>query len=212
MKFGMKSVLGAGLVLGAVIIGGVLTQSPPIVVSVNTIEEAIIETSRQRIEGCQTHERLPANISAIRLRADALLGPRVTLVVLADGHVVTRGERGSGWTGGAVTIPVRARSKTLSDVDLCFVLYLNGDETAELIGEQARRAGGTPGGNGALPGRLGVEYLRPSRSSWWSLLPAVARRMSLGRAASGTWSVLVVVGLMASLILVCSQVIRRGLR
>ncbi len=44
---------------------------------------------------------------------------------------------------------------------------------------------------------LRIEYLRPGPGSWWSLASAVARRMGLGRAPSGTWVALLPLALMS---------------
>jgi hypothetical protein len=169
-----------------------------------------METTQRPIDACQSPELLPRETSAIRLRVDAFLGPRVTLAVVAHGRVIAHGERGSGWTGGAVTIPVSPLSTARPGVDLCFALLLNGDETAELVGEPTPAAHAARGTGGALPGRLRVEYMRLGRS-WWSLTPAVARRMGLGGAVSGAWSVILAVALMGSVALVCSLAILRWL-
>lgn len=96
-------------------------------------------------------------------------------------------------------------------MDLCFAFFVNGEESLQLVGEPAGAALAARSAAGPLPGRVVAEYLRPSRSSWWSLAPSVARRMGLGHAPSGTWSALLVLALMAAVVLVCSRVILREL-
>jgi hypothetical protein len=187
-----------GLLLGLAAIGLTLSQSPIAVARVNTTAQTYLATVTHTTSACQPNELLPRETTAIRLRTWAFFGPRVTVDVLAHGHVIARGERGSGWTGGVVTIPVSRLPTARSGVDLCFTLFLNGDESDELVGEPTTRALAARGPEGSLPGRVRVEYLRPSRSSWWSLAPEVARRMGLGHAGSGTWSVVLVVALMGS--------------
>jgi hypothetical protein len=111
-----------------------------------------------------------------------------------------------------VTIPVNPRRFTTFGATLCFTLFLSGDEASELVGEQTTRAVAARDGASPLRGRVRVEYLRPSRSSWWSLALPVARRMGLGHAGSGTWSALLVATLMVGITLACARVILRELR
>ena len=111
--------------------------------------------------------------------------------------------------GGVVTVPVNRLSTARSGLDLCFTFFTNEDESIGFFGESTTAALAARGPNGSLPGRVRVEYLRPSHSSWWSLAPEVARRMGLGRAPSGTWSVLLAVALMVSVFALCARVILR---
>jgi hypothetical protein len=209
---GVKVALVVGLVIVAVAIGATMTGSPMTVIGTNTTEHSLLASAEKKIKACQSNERLPRDTQAIRLRIYAFLGPRVTVEVVAHGRVITRGQRGSGWTGGVVTIPVKPLSTTRSGVKLCFSLLLNGDETAEFAGEPIKRTPVNVSEADALPGRVLVEYMRRDRSSWWSLAPEVARRMGLGHAGSGTWSVLLVLGLMGGVVLVCSRLAVRELR
>ncbi|HXN37318.1 MAG TPA: DUF2142 domain-containing protein [Solirubrobacteraceae bacterium] len=206
-----KIALLVGLLVGAAAIAMTLSQAPLSIARVNTVEEATIATVRHRAQACQSAEVLPRGTSAIRLPMYAFLGPRVTLAVYSAGRVIADGERGQGWTSGAVTIPVHPLATQRSGVTLCFALWLNGYESVELEGESATGALAAQGPSGPLPGRIRVEYLRPGRSSWWSLAPMVARRMGLGHAAGGTWSVLLVAALMGGIVLACARVIVRGL-
>ncbi|HTD07938.1 MAG TPA: hypothetical protein VK680_03515 [Solirubrobacteraceae bacterium] len=207
----VKVIVGAGLLLGLAAIAITLSRSPIAVAGVNTSQEAPIGEPQPGSTYCQPHEVLPRDISAIRLRSYAFLGPRVTLTVSARGRLVARGERGSGWTGGVVTIPVKRLSTVRSGLDLCFTFFTNGDESVGLFGESTAGALAARGPSGSLPGRVRVEYLRASGSSWWSLAPEVARRMGLGHAPSGTWSVLLAVALMVGVCGLCARVILREL-
>ena len=210
-KTRLKIVIATGLVLGAAAIGYTLSQSPIAVARLSTPEATYLSTATERTTVCQSGELIPADISAIRLRTYAFLGPRVTLTARTDGRVIVHGERGSGWTSGVVTVPVNRLSTARSGVDLCFTLFLNGNESSELTGEPTPPALAARDLHGALPGRVRVEYLQPSRSSWWSLAPEVARRMGLGHAPSGTWGVLLVVALIGAMAAVCARVILREL-
>jgi hypothetical protein len=207
----VKLVVGAGLLLGVAAIAITLSHSPIAVAGVNTPQHVPIGAPEPGKTYCQSHEALPRDTTAIRLRAYAFLGPRVELTVSARGRVVARGERGSGWTGGAVTIPVNRLPTVRSGLDLCFTFFTNEDESISLFGEATTGALAARAPNGSLPGRVRVEYLRPSHSSWWSLAPEVARRMGLGHAPSGTWGALLALALMGSVFALCARVILREL-
>ena len=90
-------------------------------------------------------------------------------------------------------------------------MFGNGHESVELLGEPTSGAFAARGRRGPLPGRIRVEYLRPGGASWWSVAPEVARRMGLGRAAPGTWIVLLVLALMGCLVALCSRLVLREL-
>ncbi|HXP38469.1 MAG TPA: hypothetical protein VN817_11955 [Solirubrobacteraceae bacterium] len=148
----------------------------------------------------------------MRLSVDAFSGPRVVVHAFEHGAVIASGETASGWTGGVVTVPVKPLAQARADVTVCASLYTNGDETISLVGEPADRKHAARGERGVLPGRVQIEYLRPGRSSWFSLAPEVARRMGLGHAGSGTWGVLLVIALSLGVIALSSRTAIRGLR
>ena len=207
----LKITLGIGLLIGGLAMAVTLSGSPLAVARVNTAEHTLLGTTQHQIHACQSREVLPRETSAIRLRAWAFIGPRVTVRLSARGHVIADGERESGWTGGVVTIPVNPLSTARSAVDLCFTFFVNGEESLQLVGEPTAPGVAARTSAGPLPGRVRAEYLRPAGSSWWSRIPSVARRMGLGRAASGTWNALLVVILMGGVVVVCSRVILREL-
>jgi hypothetical protein len=208
--------LGVGLIAVAAAIVFALSHAPVTVAGVSTAEQRFIGTVVRSTESCQPGEVLPRGTSAIRLRIFTEIGPRVTVRVLSHGRIVASGERASGWTGGVVTVPVRTLSRSISDAQLCFNLLLNGNETASAIGSPAKRTLTASGQVAFTPERVRAEYLRPGRSSWWSLASAVARHMGLGHfgsgVLSGVWSVPLVILLMAGAALVCSRLILRELR
>lgn len=206
-----KIILVAGLICGSAAIAVTLSQAPITVAGVNTAETRSLGKAHRRTVVCQRHETLPRETSAIRLRVFAYTGPRVTVAVTARGQPIARGEHESGWTSGVVTVPVKPLVTARSEVELCFTLFLNGNEKAWFVGERTKRAPATRDHTTTLPGRVRVEYLRPGRSSWWSQALSVARRMGLGHAGSGTWSVLLVIILMVSVVFLCSRLILREL-
>lgn len=202
---------GGGLVVIVAVLAITLSHAPITVAGTNSAKPTPLGPVTQKGGSCQLHETLPGGTSAIRLRIFASAGPRVQVNILSARHVITRGERGSGWTGGAVTVPLTPLRSTKANVSICWVLFLNGVESADLVGEKtlfASAAGQPP----VQAARLVVEYLKPGPSSWWSILPQVARRMGLGHAPSGTWVVFLILALMGSVLLVCSRLVLRELR
>jgi hypothetical protein len=219
--------LTVGLALTAMAIGIVLSRSPTVVARTNGVPiEGTVRAMTSAGEVCQEHELLLRGTTAIRLSLEALYGPRVSVRAVHDGELVTSGERGSGWTRQNVTIPVKSVPRTVAQVDVCFALApkdetvdLNGGRSASaLVSSGGARAGGPPGIDYLLPvprptsAGIRIEYLRPGSRSWWSLALQVARRMGLGRAPSGTWTVLVVLAAMAALVAVVSWLLARERR
>jgi hypothetical protein len=161
---------------------------------------------------CQGDEVLPAGTTAVRISLEALIGPSVTLAASADGHLLTSGRRATGWSNGSVTIPVAPLTRSYSHVTICAQiarprkpLGVDGVRTAPAVA--ARDAAGQP-----VAGRLLVEYLRPGKTSWWSLVRSVARRMGLGHAWGGTGIALLAAAMMAALATLMSWVLLRELR
>lgn len=159
---------------------------------------------------CQAGEVLPAGITAIRLSQWAFLGSHVRLAVYQGPRVIASGERGAEWTGTSVAVPVHPLSYGHSGVTVCETFGPNSEPIA-LIGNPTPASQGAdlseeavrPGQLGAadakqLPGRLTIEYVAPGSGSWWSRILAVARRLGLGRAYTGTWIALLVAALMAA--------------
>lgn len=207
----LKVALGTGLVVGAVALGVTLSGSPLAVARVNTATLTGLGNIHQPLAACQSDEVLPRGSTAIRLRIFGFSGPRVTAAVLEHGRVIAHGERGAGWSGGAVTVPIEPLSTTISGVELCYGVYGNADESDGLVGEVGAHGDAAFTSSGSLLGRLRVEYMRPRVSSWWSLATAVAHRLGLGRAASGSWWAVVAIALMGFVVVLCSWQIMRGL-
>ena len=189
-----------------------LAQSPVTVARTNTPVRSFVTATKNELSACQSGETLPSGTSAIRLSIETFVGPRVTVEVRERARLIASGERGSGWTAGVVTVPVKPLDTTRASVELCYAVHLNGFETGIFIGEPTTGALAARTSQGSLPGRIAVEYLRSNRSSWSSLIGTVARRMSLGRAWPGEWSVFMVLLLMIGVGALCSRAILRELR
>jgi hypothetical protein len=200
---------GLAALVGAVAFA--LSQSPATVASANTTADTYLISTRQRLAACQSEETLPRGTSAVRLHIGTFLGPRVTVQVREGARTIVRGERAPGWTAGVVTVPVKPLSATHAVVELCYTAAVDGYETATLVGEPTVGPLAAQTSAGPLPGRIGVEYLRPG-GSWWSQIDAVARRMALGRAWPGLGSVVVALALMLGVLALCSRAVLRELR
>jgi hypothetical protein len=204
-------VFGSFLIAGVAALAVTLSHSPIGVARLSSPEQVSLGSLRQTTIVCQPDEVLPAETSAVRLSMFAFTGPRVTVELLVGGHMIARGARGPGWTGGSVTVPVNPVAGARRGVTLCFSVFLNGDEDVAVSGQRTGAALAARELGGPWPGRITVEDLRPQRSSWWSLALPVARRMGLGRAASGTWVALLVLALMLAVGAISSLVVLREL-
>lgn len=225
--------LALGLALVAVALVLTLSGSPLVVAYTNATpaNEPLLEAT-SAMGACQGGEVLRAGISAIRLTLVTAAGPRVRVAALAGTRVLTSGTVGSGWTSGAVTVPVRPLPRAVGGVRICFDLgppveavAVGGSRTSPAIGgakagaagrEPAATAGGKPVATERdarpLAGRFTVEYMRAGRRSWWSLAQTVARHMGLGRAPAGTGIVLALAAAMGVAIAAASWLTVRELR
>jgi hypothetical protein len=190
--------VGLVLLTGAIAIAA--TGAPPTVARASSAPAGTkLGFSYGPISVCQAGETLPAGTSAIRLLIHSpMVGPRVSVEVLRGERVLTGGTRGSGWTAGAVAVAVRPLARAASGVSVCFAL----DRSPWLVGLTGKRTPPTVAARGegqVLPGRVGIEYLRAGRRSWWSRALAIARAMGLGHAVGGAWIPLLVLALIASL-------------
>jgi hypothetical protein len=199
--------LCAGLALLVLAVGLVLSGSPVRVLGTNSVREGGTAFAMRGGEGaCQGNETLPRGTSALRLGLEARVGPKITLAVFSRGGVLARATRGSGWTGGDVTVPIAQVPRAISSARICFTLGPTREFVLRLGRElRARNAHGVP----SL--RMRIEYLAPGEATWWASALSVARRIGLGRAPSGTWVALLLVALMAIVATLASYLCVRNL-
>ncbi len=201
--------LAAGLGVLALVLVLTLSGSPLVVARTNGVpaNQPILEARAGA--ACQAHEFVPAGTTAIRLTFVAAAGPRVSVSLLSGAGRVLGGSVGSGWTSGAVTVPIHTLSHPLSGATLCFK-FAHAAEVVQMGGATAGQASAARESSGAaLPGRFTVEYMRPGPSSWWALATTVAHHFGLGRAPAGAWVAWLVALLMAGAIsLACYLVLR----
>jgi hypothetical protein len=205
--------LVAGLLLIALAAGVTLSHAPLVLAQENSASFPHTTVARTTIPtgACQTGEVLPQGTAAIRLGLTTVLGPKVTVRVLTASRLLAQGVHGPGWEGASVTVPVRPLAQTFAPVRVCFQLsLLNGP--VSMLGWHTGHAVAAIAEAKPLPGRMHIEYLRPARESWWSMASSTARRLGLGRAASGTWNALLVMALAVALIVLSSWLLKRELR
>jgi hypothetical protein len=204
--------LVAGLLLLAVAAGVTLAHAPLVLAGENSgwTHTTVVRTTTAT-GACQANEALPRGTVAIRLGLTTVLGPEVTVRALSDTRLLTQGVHAPGWEGASVTIPVRPLARTVAPVRVCFQLSLLNSPVA-MLGWHTGHATAAVAEGKPLPGRMHIEYLRAGRESWWSMASSIARRLGLGRAASGTWNALLVMALAVALIVLSSWLLKRELR
>lgn len=198
---GVKVTLVASLALIVLAVALTLLGAPMSIARTNRPPgkpEEAIEMTHEGGNYCDSGEVLPRDTSAIRFWLEAAAGPRVTVAVRSHGRELTGGERGSGWIGGSVTVPVRPLARTISDATVC-ISFVAQDETVTV-----QESYSTPG--------IWIEYLRPGTRSWASMAVGVARHMGLGRAVPGTWIVLGPLALLGAIAVLASRLLVKELR
>jgi hypothetical protein len=188
----VRVILLTGLVLLAVAVLTTLSRSPPVVASTNSVApQAVVAKTHGDSALCQAGERLPAGTDAIRLWVNTNISPSVQAVVTSGSRVVARGVQQPGRLTTVIAVPIAPLSHQVADATVCF-RFGPAVEPVLLVGGRAPRPG-----IGRTPMKIRVEYLRPGSVTWWASALAVARRIGLGRAPSGTWVALVPAVLMA---------------
>jgi hypothetical protein len=209
----VRITLALALAIGlAVVVVAVLSESPLTVIAKNDaagMETSLGWTKITDTRICQEDETVPGGTIAIRFSLYALTGPPVEASVLYGDRTVALGERGSGWTGASVTVPIREVARSISPVTLCLAATTTAEPMQVLGTYTGRQTAAYEGPGEALGGRMKIVYLGRGHDSWLSLTPYVARHMGLGRAWSGTWVAVLVLALMlAGLGLISALVLR----
>ena len=211
----VRIALAAGLGLLTLAIVVALARSPQSVAR-STVpahaEEDRLTHATKDATFCQGGETLPSGTSAIRLSLGSYVGPRVRVVVYADGRPITSGERGSGWTGRVVSVPVTPVAHTVFDATLCASPHVHDEIVTVFGGPSSKASAARFVGNPPLGGRFCVEDLRPGTRTWASLVPSILAHMGLGRASSGGGIVFVAFMLMAAAVVLASRMLVRELQ
>lgn len=209
----VRIALAAGLGLLAIAIAVALARSPASVarstVPANSEEDRLARVT-DSATFCQGQETVPSGTSAIRLSLGSFVGPAVRVQVYSDGRQITSGERGSGWTGRVVAVPVVQLSHTVSGATICASLRLR-DELVTVFGEASSRALAVRDDGRPQSGRIYVEDLRPGTRTWASLVPAILAHMGLGRASSGGGIVFIAFALLLAVGVLSARLVLREL-
>ena len=207
----VRVVLAVGLAVLAIAVGVLLTGSPVTVIGTNSIPAHVnVGFATGGSSACQLSGTIPRGTSAIRISLSANVGPRVSLEVLSGSAVLARGARAAGWgVQETVTVPIKPVPRAIPNTHICLKLG-PAIEYIQINGARAR----TIDVNGRVRQvtRLRFEYLRAGNGSWWSRASSIARHMGLGHAASGTWIVFLVVGLMLTVAALASRLVIRELK
>jgi hypothetical protein len=209
----VKIALAGGLVVTAAAIALTLLQSPAqITRGTQTPGETEIDaTTAHGTTICQRHQLLPRDTTEIQPKLGANSGPEVHLRVISAGTVITGGQRGSGWSGRIVTVPVKPLSRNVSDVTICIDFSLH-NETVSAYGSPASGTNRATEGGQILKERLWINDLSPAKQSWASQLGSIFTHLELGRTMTGPWIVVLVLALMASVIALASMLALKELR
>jgi multisubunit Na+/H+ antiporter MnhB subunit len=203
--------LAAGLAIIAATLVVTLSHSPLTVARGNSTKVHVLLRTSRPGSACQGQEALPRGTTAIRLSLYTVLGPTVALKVLSGSRVLAQGTFPAGWSSSSVTVPVKPLAHTVAPVTVCFGLsHMN--ETVLMRGWRTRPAVAAFSGENPLPGRMGIEYLRPSNRSWFSSAAAVTWHLGLGRAPGGAWSALLAIALAIAFVTLSSWLVVRELR
>jgi len=202
----VRTLLPAGLALIALAIALTLSRSPPVLAGTNSVapSKAVVKTRGDSIL-CQADEDVPAGTIAVRLWVHANVSPAVTALVRAGSRTLAKGRAPSGRLTATIAVPIARLARAAPDAEVCFE-FGPAVETILLIGESS-----APAHSGAAPYRVRVEYLRPGRTSWWAMAGAIARRLGLGRAPSGSWVWLLPILLMACAVALTVRLLARQL-
>jgi hypothetical protein len=129
-------------------------------------------------ELCDPGEIVPAQTAALRVSAQAgLPAPELRVTVSSGGEPPKSGRLAVGWHTGTLDIPVSRVSRTI----VATVCLANRGASDVRFGGSAPNAFTIQIAGKPFDGRPRVEYMRPGRESWLSLLPALSHRFSLGK-------------------------------
>jgi Predicted membrane protein (DUF2142) len=196
----VRITLIAGVALIALALAATLAQAPARVLHSNAVapDFRLADVSSNGARLCQAGELLPRGTSALRFSLLSVIAPSITVSASSGTRVLTAGRRAAGWmTGSGETIPVRALSRSYSNVTVCFTLGDLTGETVSILGQTAppataARGGATHGTLAPLGGRIRVDYLSAGQRSWWSRAGAIVGRIGRGRAWGGAWTLLLI--------------------
>lgn len=179
----VRVIVGAGLLVLSIAALLVLLQSEPRRAGTNRVSSRALAAGLPGgSELCQPGELLPGGTAALVLRADsgAHAAPALAIRITAAAGALSSGEVSAGWPSGALRIPLRRVTRTVSNATVC---------VRNLGTTQVAFAGASPDPGfqidvAGVPqsGRLRIDYMRAGSESWLQFLPVLAERFSLAKA------------------------------
>ncbi|MFI5037257.1 MAG: hypothetical protein ACHP93_02120 [Solirubrobacterales bacterium] len=157
----------------------------------HTPEAAFVATAPGGATVCQPIPPPPPDAATARLLIGTYGRPLPDLAVRfvsPTGAVTARGELAGGGSQGHVDIPFKRERGNAQATNIC-VQNLGRSKIAIAgvgvpPGPGSERVDGTP-----APGAISITLFRAGRESWWSLLGALDRRFTLGKAGLlGGWT------------------------
>jgi hypothetical protein len=165
---------------------------------------------------CQPLDGVPGDAA----RAEVTVGtygrplPPLTLRFLtATGHARAEGTPPPGSHEGVVTFPLRHHPGALEAREAC--LHVGAAKGPIIVaGEGVPESGSSVRVNGHVhAGRISILYLRGGSENWWQLLPTLAQRFGLGKAAFlGTWLLPLCAAALAGIWVAALRLLSRELR
>jgi hypothetical protein len=190
--------LAVALALACFAAGIVLSRSPLVVVGTNQVPPAVdveFENGSATASTCQLVGTIPRGTSAIRLAIEVrAVGPAVSLTVLSGSHLISVGQKPTGWASAtSATVAIAPIVRTVDDARVCIKI----GPTAESFRVRGARVNPRVAEVKELSEiRFAMSYLRPGSRSWFSLASSVATHMGLGNAAGGPWIAYLALALM----------------
>ena len=180
---------GAGVLVLAAALVVLLSQSAPRLAGTNDVFARFANVALEGGQVACQPGTVPGGTAAVRVAVAPGVADGPALGVWVQdgaGRTVARGERGAGWGGDAVDVPVGAVPRTLARGQVCIApaapLTLRGyaagsPPTAILVdGTRTRES-------------VRLWFFRAGSESWWSVAPVVGKRMGQARGAvlDGGW-------------------------
>lgn len=180
---------GSALIVLALVL--TLSRRPLVVAGTNSVTPNTVLAATSGNSGtCQGAETIPRGTTAVRMWLAGNVMPQVSVTIRQGTRTVATGTQEGSRLRKVTTVPITRVRHALHDARLCLAI-------APAVQEVDLYGGLAPHPRPGEPHhRLTVEYLRPGRRSWWSLVGLVARRIGLGRAPAGRLTALIPLTLM----------------
>ena len=210
----LRAALGATLLIVAIGAVVALSESRPRLSGTNSVKPvAFLGDVQPGQQVCQGGELVPGDTGAVGVFAGTYqraAGP-LSVVVSEGGRAIASGRSAGGLGDGTARIPVRRIARTVSGTQVC--VRNDGPVRVTLAGLPAPPSGAAALDGAPYPGRLQLDYFRPGRERWWSLIGPITHRFGFGKAAFlGSWSLWLAAGLLAAAWAVAIGTLLRRLR